>query len=308
MAKIFDVTKEGKGVSKEQINKKKGFMLFLDIYFRRFWKLVLLNLIYMIAAIPAIFVSYKVVQYALIFYMHFTGIGPENKEAVKAAIQLTPVLMAVMVQFCGAGPATAGFNYVLKKYVNDTHAWVWADFVKGMKENWKQALLVYLINTAYTIFATGSFLFYGYVMPEMRILSTIIFTVSLVFLMMQMYTYQLMVGFELSLKQLYKNSAILTIVKLPTNLGIAFVSVAMLYFLCTLASGVAPAMITFTFIVVMLVFFSVITLAQLFMSRRIVQKYLIDRVKETDNKKNKSTEYDIEEKDDEFEDPDEVSE
>ena len=291
MAKLFDVTKEGKGVSREQVNGRKGLMLFIDIYFRRFWKLVLLNLIYMIASIPAIFISYKFVQYALVFYMQLAGISPENTEAVRAAIRLTPILMAITLQFCGAGPATAGFCNVLRKYVNDRHAWVWADFVRGMKENWKQSLAVYIINIAYTVFATGSFLFYRYLMPEMQILSVIIFSVSLVFLMMQMYTYQLMVGFKLTLKELYKNSAILTIVKLPTNIGVAFISVMLLYFMCTLATSVPPAMLMFTFIITMLVFFSTVTLAQMFMTRRIIRKYLIDAV--NDNSE--------EEKDEEFE-------
>ena len=300
MAKLFDVTKEGKGVSREQVNKRKGFMLFLDIYFRRFWKLVLLNLIYMIVSIPAIFVSYKFVQYALVFYMQLAGIRPDNTEAVREAIRLTPVLMAILIQFCGAGPATAGFCNVLRKYVNDRHAWVWADFVRGMKENWKQSLAVYLINMAYTVFATGSFLFYKYLMPDMQILSVVIFTGSLAFLMMQMYTYQLMVGFRLTLKELYKNSAILTIIKLPTNIGVAFVSTMLLYFMCTLAVSVPPAMLMFTFIITMLVFFSVVTLAQMFMTRRIIQKYLIDTAKENPGKK-QNGEYDIEDKDEEFE-------
>ncbi len=299
MAKLFDVTKEGKGVTKEHINKRKGFMLFLDIYFRRFWKLVLLNLIYMIVSIPAIFISYKFVQYALVFYMHFAGISPENTEAVTAAIRLTPMLTAIIIQFCGAGPATAGFNHVLRKYVNDNHAWVWADFVRGMKENLRQSLAVYIINMAYTVLATGSFLFYKYIMPDMQVLSVVIFTVSLAFLMMQMYTYQLMVGFKLTIKELYKNSAILTIVKLPTNMGIAFISVMLLYFMCTLAVSVPPAMLMFTFIIIMLVFFSVVTLAQMFMTRRIIQKYLIDGMKKNSVKKN--GEYDIEDKDEEFE-------
>ncbi len=299
MAKLFDVTKEGKGVSREQVNKRKGFMLFLDIYFRRFWKLVLLNLIYMIVSIPAIFISYKFVQYALIFYMQFARISPENAEAVRAAIRLTPILVTIIIQFCGAGPATAGFCNVLRKYVNDRHAWVWADFVRGMKENLWQALAVYIVNMAYTVFATGSFLFYKYLMPDMQVLSVVIFMVSLEFLMMQMYTYQLMVGFKLTLKELYKNSAILTIVKLPTNIGVAFISVMLLYFMCTLAMSVPPSMLMFTFIVTMLVFFSTVTLAQMFMMRRIIQKYLIDGMKK--NPAGKNGEYNIEDKDEEFE-------
>lgn len=50
----FNLTKEPKkGVSKNQSNKN-GFTLFLEIYFRKFWKLIQLNILYLIFCIPIV--------------------------------------------------------------------------------------------------------------------------------------------------------------------------------------------------------------------------------------------------------------
>lgn len=50
---FFDYTKEGKGVSKNE-KKKKGLELFFTVLYRKFWKLVQVNLLYIIFCIPII--------------------------------------------------------------------------------------------------------------------------------------------------------------------------------------------------------------------------------------------------------------
>ncbi|HIZ56921.1 MAG TPA: YesL family protein [Firmicutes bacterium] len=50
---MFDYSKPGAGVDKGGPQKKR-FFLFFDIYFRKFWKLVLLNLLYIAFCIPIV--------------------------------------------------------------------------------------------------------------------------------------------------------------------------------------------------------------------------------------------------------------
>jgi len=50
---LFNYTKEGPGVSKDAPQKKR-FFYFFELYFRKFWKLCLLNLIYLMACIPVV--------------------------------------------------------------------------------------------------------------------------------------------------------------------------------------------------------------------------------------------------------------
>ena len=53
MFNMFDPTREGKGVSKTQV-KKKRFFLFFELVWRKFFKLCALNLIYLLCCIPII--------------------------------------------------------------------------------------------------------------------------------------------------------------------------------------------------------------------------------------------------------------
>ncbi len=50
---MFDPTREGPGVSKDGPQKKR-FFLFFEIYFRKFTKIVLLNLIYVLVCLPIV--------------------------------------------------------------------------------------------------------------------------------------------------------------------------------------------------------------------------------------------------------------
>ena len=50
---LFDYTKPGKGVDKNGPQKKR-FFYFFELYFRKFWKLITLNLIYILFCIPIV--------------------------------------------------------------------------------------------------------------------------------------------------------------------------------------------------------------------------------------------------------------
>jgi len=50
---MFDYTKPGKGVDKDQ-PEKRSFSLFFEVFTRRFWKLLTLNLIFFVCCIPVV--------------------------------------------------------------------------------------------------------------------------------------------------------------------------------------------------------------------------------------------------------------
>jgi uncharacterized membrane protein YesL len=50
---LFNYSKAGPGVSKEEPQKKR-FFLFFDVYFRKFWKLITLNLLYIACCLPIV--------------------------------------------------------------------------------------------------------------------------------------------------------------------------------------------------------------------------------------------------------------
>ena len=50
---LFDYNKPGPGVDKNA-PKKKGFVRFFEIYFRKFWRLATANLLYILVSIPIV--------------------------------------------------------------------------------------------------------------------------------------------------------------------------------------------------------------------------------------------------------------
>ena len=50
---LFDLAKAGPGVSKNE-PKKKRFFLFWELYFRKFFKLILAGLLYLVVSIPIV--------------------------------------------------------------------------------------------------------------------------------------------------------------------------------------------------------------------------------------------------------------
>ena len=50
---LFDYSKPGKGVDKNGPQKKR-FFHFFELYFRKFWKLITLNMLYVLFCIPIV--------------------------------------------------------------------------------------------------------------------------------------------------------------------------------------------------------------------------------------------------------------
>ena len=50
---LFDYSKPGPGVSKDA-PKKRGFLVFWEIFFRKFWKMLQVNLLYLVTSLPVV--------------------------------------------------------------------------------------------------------------------------------------------------------------------------------------------------------------------------------------------------------------
>ncbi len=269
---FFDYTKPGKGVSKEDVDKK-GLSLYFDIFFRRFWKIVTLNLIYILFSVPAIIIAWFMSTYAVSWLAAIAGIDL-TQEMVNGLSLLSAFVTVIFLLLTGSGPASAGMTYVLRKYVNDTHSWVWSDFIDNFKSNFRQGMAVYVINVLVSVLCTVSVVFYSYAMQGVMAvaLRTIMLLFAAMFVMCQMYTYQLMVSFELKLKDIYKNSFILLMARLPWNILAAAVTVLLIYAVSSISMSVPIAGIA----VIGTLFYTVITFTQIFMTNNIIKKYVLE--------------------------------
>lgn len=257
--------KPGKGITEEDLNKK-GIALYIDILIRRFWKLVGINMIYLVASIPAILISWAVSAFLLALLQNSIG----NALSIDALLVMQMFTTGVLLLFTGSGAASVGMSYVVRKYVNDTHAWVFSDFFDSFKSNFLQGTIIYIINLFVVTAIFVSLIFYNFLMEGIMatVLSSILLVVGVIFIMMQMYIYPMAACFKLKTKDVYRNALLLTLGKLPWNVlafAVTIVFISVLSYIISEAYAI--------FIIIMgLYSFAVYT--QIFMTNNIVKKYV----------------------------------
>lgn len=271
MAGFFNYSKAGKGIKKEDL-EKSGLSLYFDILGRRIWKLIILNLMYLIASIPAILIAWGISSYMLEFLLRVLR---SDVTEIADAIQLISIFATIMIfQIFGSGPATASMSYILRKYVRDSHVWIFSDFFEHFKKNFKQGMAVYIINTFVSFALIVAYIFYSLIMRNSfgDVLALVIIIISAFYIMMQMYTYQLMAGFNFKVKDIYKNALLLTMIKLPWNIltvGIIGITVYAMYSI-TLTSPILGVIIFFAIYMVLINF------TQIFMTNNIIKEYVLE--------------------------------
>ncbi len=270
---FFDYTKPGRGVRKDE-PEKTGFALYFDIFFKRIWKIISLNLFYILASIPAIIIAFFLSNYFIANFITLSGINIDDDISFALGLGILYLLLTVIIlQITGSGPASVAMNYVLRKYVNDTHSWVWSDFIDNVKSNFKQGMGVYLVNVLVISLCVIGLLFYTFVMKGLLayVFRTILLAFTIIFILMQKYTYMMVSGFELKFKHIYKNALILTIAGFKWNIFSAAVVLGLMYGAYSLVIRI-PLVGILAFI---LFYFSVITFTQIFITNNVVKKYIL---------------------------------
>lgn len=227
-----DYSTPGKGVNKRDPNQPK-FSIFLEILPRKLWDLFKVNLLYILAAIPTFLVTMFVVGIAssriteavmplIAQNMSIPGVDMANVDFVHAVTNIDIALRAIVAflffVILGQGPATAGVAYILRNYAREEHAFMISDWWSNVKENFGQALLVWIIDLALFCVLTVAIKTYMTMGGMGLILAGVVVVIAIIYMIMHFYIYQMMVTFENSLKSLYKNAYTLAVQKLPRNL------------------------------------------------------------------------------------------
>lgn len=207
---IGNFTKPGPGVSKDE-PQKFAFFRFFELYFRKFWKLIELNLLYVVCCIP--------------FFIPLFIAGMYTKNTVVLNLLLIPAIGIAMI--------TSGFTYVLRNFAREMPTFLWSDFKDAIINNWRQSVVIGVIDTAAYFLMYFSISFYNmqtkanslYIIPLILCLF-----VSLVFIFMQYYLFVMLVTFDLTIKQLFKNALIFAFAGLVRNILISiFVGIIVLF-------------------------------------------------------------------------------
>jgi len=220
--KIFDVAP-----GEKYVDDRSRMTIFFQVLGRKFWKLISMNLIFLIFNIPSIIISFFLSGYVINVFSPFI----ENADEMAAVLFVYsfPLLMFLMViPAITVGPAQAGLTYLLRCFSYELPTFYWSDFKDKMKENLKQGIAVSLINLVAIVLLIIDFYLYDQMTDKgsnfmLSAANGLLIVVFLLFVMMSMYIYPMMVSYELNLKNLYKNAFLFSIGRFLPNLGVLII-------------------------------------------------------------------------------------
>lgn len=240
----FDITRDGKGLSKKDVDIGNGVKRFFVTFKNNFNKILSVNIIMVLGNFPLIFLiaalsgatktesylpMHDVFQNLAVF---FSGGNPDAHSMALFAISglHSPVLVPTTLTyvFYGLSALTlltfgcvnVGTAYVLRNIAKGDPVFVWSDFWYAVKRNWKQALpfgIIDIVINAVTVLNIYNMIsgglngfFDGFMMWS----NVVIFVL---FFFMRYYVYVQMVTFKLTTWKILKNSCIFALLGLKRN-------------------------------------------------------------------------------------------
>ncbi len=279
---FMDYTKPGKGVDANAPQKHAIFQFF-ELYWRKFSKLIFINIIYFILLAPIITYLYTISISFIVEWLHIevTDISTVMFQLLFTMATSMPQwlrIFLIVLSLVLYGPATAGMTFMLRSYAREEHAWM-TDFYHRAKANFKQSVffglfdavifLLFRFNLTFIMQGLFSGQSVGLPMTVLKILAFVTAFAFVIYAFMRNYFFMLLITFDLSIRNILKNSLIFAFVGLWRNL------------LVTVLSIVTGLLIFFTHPLVemiMLPFFalSLWGFISVFTCYPVVKKYMID--------------------------------
>ena len=214
----INYNKPGPGVSKDA-PVKKPFFRFWEVYFRKFFDLIKVNLLF---AIP----TAVIVVLSFMFGIFISSVNPNL-----SFLGWLPMIFL--------SPFVAGLTFVCRNYAREEHAFILSDFWDAVKNNWKQFLANGIICYIFYVLMSISIPFYSAQLNSNSLLYipfVVCCIISFLFICAQFYIPVMIITFDLGLKQIYKNALIFAIVGLWRNLMLiailaVFIVAAIIFFL-----------------------------------------------------------------------------
>ena len=299
--KLFDYDrymKPGKGVEKNEPPKPAIVRFFITLWTKKY-KIISVNFFYVVCNLLTVVFAMALFSGCIGLYsMFYPASGVLNQIANNDAMRdlyfkfaLFFVILFTSVPVFASGPCQAGLTYILKSFVKEEPCFLWNDYITKSRSNFALGLKVSLINgAAATILMLNATAYFVISDPTnemynntpwflLFMVAAVIIFLAFLLTMMSMYMYHMIVTFNITLKQLYRNAFMLVMVKwLPT----------LLIFLLDAAIIAIPLIflptynyMVFVLILVCYVAFipGLIGLINNFFVYPIIKKYMIDNAK-----------------------------
>jgi len=232
--------KQGKGdftVANLPQNRRQ---LFLEVLKVRWSSLFGVNLLYMIFWIPAIVWTFLNV----VTLYNMASAEPGLYTAADTASLIASWLLVLAPCILITGPFNAGVTFVLRNWARDEHSFVLSDFKDAVKENWKQALVISLIDGVLPFLMYTCWRFYGGLLkgsPLFIVPAAMVLLVTVMWSLASMLAYPMLITYRLRTRDVIRNCLLMTIAKLPYAVLVRLATLALpliAYALMSLIPGI----------------------------------------------------------------------
>ena len=207
--------KQGKGDYTVADMPQNRLALFGEVLKVRWSGLFGVNLLYMVAWIPAIIWTFL----NLIALYNLLQADPGTTPGDVAGL-INTWLMIMIPCVTITGPFNAGATYVLRNWARDEHSFVFSDFMDAVKANWKQALVIALIDGIMPFLVVTCWRFYGNMLGQSQNLifilpAALVLLVGTIWTLASMLAYPLLITYKLRTRDVIRNALLMTVAKLP---------------------------------------------------------------------------------------------
>lgn len=203
--------KEGPGIDKNA-PKKKGIFLYAELIGRKFFDLLKANAMFSLVSIP----FFALALFVLAPFVRSVFVPQSLLDGGRMQVMFDVFFAGFIFTFFGSGPASAAYAFVTRSFTKSEHVWIVSDGFDAFKENFKNSMLIVVIDAFAIVLAMNAIAFYGMnTNTGFVFLRFFIMFLFAVFAMSHMFIYQIMVTYECKFRDIVKYSLLMTIAKLP---------------------------------------------------------------------------------------------
>ena len=205
--------KQGKGDYTVADMPQSRPALFGEVLKVRWSGLFGVNLLYMVTWIPAIAWTFINVLALYNLLNAETGVSADDVVGL-----MNTWLMVMIPCIAITGPFNAGVTYVLRNWARDEHSFVLSDFKDALKANWKQALVMSLIDGVMPFLVVTCWRFYSGMLNQSMIFilpAALTLLMGAIWTLASMLAYPMLITYQLKTLDVIRNSVLMTVAKLP---------------------------------------------------------------------------------------------
>ncbi len=292
--KLFDMNRDGKGVYENE-SRNPNLKFFFVLFFRKFTQLLQLNLLMLLQVLPilgviAIFVFGAKTHTAsqMIFAPLYGIANAVGSPALLSKLDLMSIQLSVPyltpwmiagIAACGLflfvtfGWQNVGAAYVLRGLFRGDPVFVFSDFFYGIKKNFKQGLILGMIDFVCCLVLVIDIIFFF--TSSSSIMLGIIVAVAIIYFLMRFYFYLLLITFDIKIIKLLKNALIFSVLGVLRNVMASLGIILLIAFHIALVFLLLPMGVSIPIVIPFIYIFAVFGFMVVYAAYPVIEKYMI---------------------------------